>query len=261
MLNMEKEWSCEQFAARESSFLHAPYGPELAFYEAVRAGDVGQVEKACENDFAGQKGFGKLSDNPLRNAIYHFIITTALVARFCIDGGMELEEAYGLSDFYIRKSDQCTTPSQITQLHNMMSLDYARKMNALKKKRIDSKPVTRCVDYIYGNLHKKITLTELADYVGLNPNYLSRLFQKVTGIPVSRYIQDRKIEAARNMLRFTEYSAAQIASILAFSSQSYFIETFEKQVGMTPGKYRQYSYEKIGDEKRQQKNTPLLYRD
>ena len=251
MSSVEKEWNCEQFAARESNFLHAPYGPELAFYEAVRAGDVERVSKACESDFAAQKGFGKLSDNPLRNAVYHFIITTALVARFCIDGGMKLEEAYGLSDFYIRKADQCTTTGQITQLHNIMSLDYAKRMDALKKKRIDSKPVTRCMDYIYGNLHKKITLTELADYVSLNPNYLSRLFQRVTGVPVSRYIQNQKIEAARNMLRFTDYSTAQIASIFAFSSQSYFIEIFEKQVGMTPGKYREYSYKKIDDEKRQ----------
>lgn len=245
MVDMKKEWSGRQFMMREVNFLHAPYEPEFAFYVAVRSGNVEKVNHLCKNDFIDNEGLGKLSDNPLHNAVYHFIITTALVARFCIDGGMEHEVAYGLSDFYIQKADKCGTPEQISQLHGAMSIDYAQRMAALKKEGIFSKPVAKCMDYIYGNLHTRITLAMLAEYVNLNPNYLSRLFKKETGISISLYIQRKKIEAAQNMLGFMDDSVAQIASTLSFPTQSYFIEVFKKQVGMTPKKYREFCFRKI----------------
>lgn len=245
MADMRKEWSGKQFDLRESSFMHAPYSLEFAFYDAVREGDVRRVEKLCENDFIRQEGLGQLSKNSLRNAVYHFIITAALVARYCISGGMEHEAAYGLSDFYIQKADQCTTVGQVSQLHGIMSTDYAKRMNALKKDRIDSKPVAECIDYIYGNLHTRITLTMLADYVKLNPSYLSRLFKQTTGVTVSLYIQNKKIADARNMLKYTDLSVSDISSVLAFPTQSYFIEVFKKHEGMTPKQYREVCFREI----------------
>ncbi len=248
MTDMKKGWDCGRLLPYENDVMHAPYSPEIAFYTAVRDGDVKKVAKLCECDFVSKKGFGELSDNPLRNAVYHFIISVALVARYCIDGGMGHEAAYELSDFYIQQADRCTAAAQISQLHDRMAMDYAERMNALRKNRIFSKPVAECMDYIYANLYTKITLTMLANYVGLNPSYISRLFKKTTGVPVSRYIQQKKIEAARNMLHFTDDSIAQIASALAFPSQSYFIEVFQKQEGMTPKKYRSLTFRKITTE-------------
>lgn len=234
--------------AYESCVIHAPYSPEIAFYTAVRDGDVKKVAKLCECDFVSKKGFGELSDNPLRNAVYHFIISVALVARYCIDGGMGHEAAYELSDFYIQQADRCTAVPQISQLHDRMATDYVQRMSVLKKNQIFSKPVAECMDYIYANLYTRITLTMLADYVRLNPSYLSRLFKKTTGVTVSFYIRQKKMEEARNLLRFTDDSIAQIASALAFPTQSYFIEVFQKQEGMTPKKYRSLTFRKITSE-------------
>lgn len=245
MPDIKKEWSGKQFDLREKGFMHSPYSLELAFYNAVREGDVKRVEKLCEDDFIRQEGLGELSQNPLRNAIYHFIISAALVARYCISGGMEHEAAYGLSDFYIQKADQCTAVEKVSQLHNVMSIDYVKRMNVLKKDRICSKPVTECIDYIYSNLHSKITLSMLADYVKLNPSYLSRLFKQTTGVSASVYIQGKKVADARNLLRYTNFSVSDIASILAYPTQSYFIEVFKKHEGMTPKQYREVCFREI----------------
>ena len=94
------------------------------------------------------------------------------------------------------------------------------------------------IDYIYDHLHTKITLANLSELTGLNSSYLSRLFHKETGMTVSDYIQQTKIETAKNMLLHSSYSAAEIASILAFSDQSYFTEVFKKQTGLTPKRYQ-----------------------
>jgi AraC-like DNA-binding protein len=46
------------------------------------------------------------------------------------------------------------------------------------------------------------------------------------------------VEAAKNMLLYSEYSLDEIANYLAFASTSYFISTFKKSAGMTPREYR-----------------------
>jgi AraC family transcriptional regulator len=89
-------------------------------------------------------------------------------------------------------------------------------------------------------------ITELAQYTGLNPSYLSRLFRKETGITVTEYIKTRKIETAKNMLKYSEYLPSQIAAILAFPNQRYFIEVFKKRVGTTPKKYRDMYFRETG---------------
>lgn len=78
--------------------------------------------------------------------------------------------------------------------------------------------------------------------LGVSASYLSRLFKKETGVSVSTYIRDRKIDMAKNLLRFSDASMIDIANRLAFSSQSHFIQQFKESVGMTPKKYRDKYY-------------------
>ena len=59
-----------------------------------------------------------------------------------------------------------------------------------------------------------------------------------TGVPVSEYVLNRRIDTAKNMLLYSEYSASQISEILTFSSQSHFIRVFKKKEGMTPREYK-----------------------
>ena len=49
----------------------------------------------------------------------------------------------------------------------------------------------------------------------------------------------KKIEKAQNLLKYSNYSSIEIATHLSFSSQSHFIASFEKLVGLTPRKYRE----------------------
>lgn len=136
--------------------------------------------------------------------------------------------------------------NQVSQLHTAMAMDYAQRMKHIRKKQIFSRQIEKCIDYIYNNLHKRILMTELARYTDLNPSYLSRLFKKETGVTVTEYIQGKKIDTARNMLQFSSYLPSQIASILAFPSQSYFIEVFRKKTGMTPKKYQDTCFRETG---------------
>lgn len=240
--NIRREIFYKEFVQRENTFFRAPYNPELEFYSMVKAGNVKRVKELCKETLLNKVGLGTLSSDPLQNIKYHFVITTAMVARYCIEGGMELSVAYSLSDFYIQKADACQTPKEVSDLHPIMCEDYTKRVRALQKKEVCSKQVVICLDYIYDHLHTRITVSDLADFVGCNSSYLSRLFKEQIGCSISQYIQTKKIETACNMLAYSDYSVAQIASILAYPSQSYFTEIFKKSNGTTPLKYREQNF-------------------
>lgn len=237
--SLQKEQLYREFVQREENLIHAPYNPELEFYSCIKEGDVEKIKQLCAEPLTEKTGLGKLSENELQHFKYHFAITAALAARYCIEGGMALSKAYSISDFYIQKVDASKSKQDISDLHFLMCVDYTIRMKNLRKKKICSQPVAKCIDYICESLHTRITLDTLADHVGLNPSYLSRLFKTETGQTISSYISDKKVETACNMLIYSEYSPAEIATILCFPNQSYFTDVFRKKTGMTPKKYQQ----------------------
>lgn len=237
-MNYQKELVYKNFFQMENNILHAPYNPELEFYSVIKSGNVEKTKELCKESLLSKVGLGSLSKNKLKNICYHFIITTALVARYCIEGGMDLTTSYSLSDFYIQKADECKIPEEISELHYVMCLDYAKRMKNLRKKKICSKHIAICIDYICENLHTRITIKELAKRIKLEQSYLSKLFKKEVGVTISEYIQEKKIETAQNMLIYSEFTPAEISSILAFPNQSYFTEVFKKWTGMTPKQYQ-----------------------
>jgi len=242
----DRELFYKEYVRRESSTFRAPYPPELAFYNAIKSGDVNRTRDFLTPSIVEIEGLGTLSDQPLQNLKYHLVITIAMIARYCIEGGMDLSDAYALSDLYIQNTDRCKTATEIGDLHRTACLDYAGRMRLLRKRKIHTGHIAKCIDYIYEHLHTRITVSQLAGHTGLDASYLSRLFKKEVGVTINEYIRSRKIETAKNLLVYSDYGSAQIASILAFPSQSYFSEVFRRQTGMSPLRYRKTHFRETG---------------
>lgn len=248
-MNISKEWYKDEFIQHESLISHTTIETELNDYLAVAEGNLDYLAKHVSADsFSNPEGKGRLSKNDLQNMRYHFVVSTALITRYCVMRGMEQEKAYTLSDFYIQKMDKCSSIREIAELHNTMCYDYCNKMHILKKSQILSKPVVLCMDYIYSHIHSRITIKHLAEYTNLSESYLSKIFCKEIGMPVSTYIVLQKIEKAKNLLSYSDYPLVDIANYLAFSSQSHFIQVFQKHVGMTPHKYRTQNFRNNWDD-------------
>ena len=227
---LSKEWYDAEFIDSEKETLHRAPSIEYSFYNAVKTGDMDFVIKNCKEDaFIHLEGTGVLSRNPLNNIKYHFVVTTAMVTRYCIDGGLEPEQAYRLSDFYILKMDSCTTVRQVADLHHEMTKDFTGKMILQKKASILSKPVTQCVDYIYSHIKERITIADLAAYTGLSESYLSRVFKQNLGVSISDYIREKKIEKVNNEDEFRlPENSDYLAVIQKVSINKNMFKTFEK---------------------------------
>lgn len=228
------------FAKREKGVYHAPFERELSFYESVRSGNLETVKTLFTK--LGGEGFGVLSNDSLRNLKYHLVVTIAMITRFCINGGMPPEKAYSLSDIYVLKTDECKSREEIDEVHYEATTDFTRRMRQLQNRRIYSKPIINALDYISDSLHNRILIQEVADFLSLSVPYFSRLFKAEIGVTFSEYVTVKKIEAAANMLQFSDYSAMEISDILNFSSHSYFIKVFKKHIGLTPKEYRSRYY-------------------
>lgn len=229
---------------RENGIRRNSYSAELDFYDFISSGDTENLRKTLLTPLSEVKGLGSLSDDLLQNIKYHFVITTSMIARYCIEKGLPMTEAYDLSDYYIRCCDEADNTEIINRLHKKMCLDYCGRMNELMHKSV-SGSVSAAIDYIYDNLHTRIHITDVAKSVSLNPSYLSRLFKFETGITLTDYIRQKKIEAAKGMLKHSSFTPAEISDILAFPGQSYFTEVFRKETGLTPLKYKQQKARKL----------------
>ena len=229
------------YLQKENHFLHQPYRNEYNFYEAVAHGDLQYIEYIKNKYPVSEQennGKGELSADPVRNERYHFIVNVAIITRKCIEFGLPQEKAYTLSDLYIRTSDTLHTIQELRQLNDDMVMDYALLMKNLHKKKFSSPYILQCVKYIDDHLHAKVTISDIAEELGLNACYLSTLFKKETGITIHSYLQKKRLETAANILSQTDHTYSSIANTLGYSSQSHFIQVFHKYYGITPAQYR-----------------------
>lgn len=224
------------FSSREDDFEHSSFDREMAFYESICSGNIELVRMLATP--LCSEGYGILSNDTVRNMQYHFAISAAMIARFCIRSGMTPEDAYHLSDVYIMKADKCHTVAEIHAAHAEMLEGYTRRMRRVRNSRIYSKQIVRTLDYISDHLHSRILLEDAASYLNLSAAYLSRLFKAEVGMTFVDYVNQKKVESAANLLLYSEYTTLEISNLLAFSSQSYFIKIFRKYMGVTPGGYK-----------------------
>jgi YesN/AraC family two-component response regulator len=236
--NIDKAYGKIVFERREEQWTHVQYYAELDILDLIKRGEPEKIPDRIRDMFPSHNGH--LSANPHRQAIYEFVACITLVTRFAIEGGAPAEQAYTLSDTYIKYADKTKSAEEVHLLYNKMLIDFAVKVKRTKTAgKPYSFPVLRTMEYIDGNLHCKLSLKEIGRDVGRNPSYLCLLFKKETGIPLSRYINREKIEEARHLLRDTDMSVSAISAALAFGSQSYFAKIFQTFCGETPKEYRQ----------------------
>lgn len=233
------------FLQREEHLFHQPYSNEINFYTAIKKGDIAFIENS-KKEYAKQKkkkpssiGKGLLSKDSIKNERYHLIVNAAIITRNCIEGGLNQEDAYTLSDLYIRLADETDTVAGLQEINDEMVRNFTLKMKELRTKQIMSRHISQCIRYIYDHLHEQITIDTLSRQVALHPCYLASLFKKETGTTIHSFILNKRLETAEKMLKNSVYSCADIANTLCFSSQSHFIREFRKKYGMTPGEYRQ----------------------
>lgn len=241
--SLQKHFLDLLFENQEYERIHNPYDQEFREFSSIENGDLEQLKRSLEEDYPGE--IGTLAKDPLRHAKNRAIVVITLACRSSIRGGLTPEIAFSLSDSYIQRVEECNDIPTLFHLFHSAEYQYAQMVKELKKQREgnadrDWNPhIAKCKDYIYVHLHSKISVQNIAEELGINPNYLSELFHKCENISLTDFIRQEKINLAKNLLIYSKYSYTEIASYLGFSSQSHFGKQFKQLTELTPRQYRQ----------------------
>lgn len=97
--------------------------------------------------------------------------------------------------------------------------------------------VARIRNYIQQNI-ADVTRSAIAEHFYFSPNYLSKLFRNVEGVPLINYIQYQRIERAKSLLATTDLSISEVAMEIGYPNFSNFSKRFQNLVGCSPDEYR-----------------------
>ncbi|AWN51142.1 AraC family transcriptional regulator [Methylobacterium sp. 17Sr1-1] len=98
--------------------------------------------------------------------------------------------------------------------------------------------IRRVTEFIRDNLHRELTVAELAEVACLSPFHFARMFKAVTGSTPHGFVSAARLQEARRLLSRTATPLGEIALRSGFSGQSTFTSAFKRATGCTPGEYR-----------------------
>ena len=120
-----------------------------------------------------------------------------------------------------------------------MVLDYAERVAKIRLGQNPSVLVMKVSNYIQQHLSEPIKTEDIAKALYMGRSRLSTNFKKETGMNISDYITQVKIDEAKRLLRYSSKSFLSISIYLGFSSQSHFTKVFKEKTETTPSEYRQ----------------------
>lgn len=150
------------------------------------------------------------------------------------------EKMYNLEEVdFLRKLYLEGVAYQILIKQIILYLDYreAEGGNVLRVNEVGQ--VKKAVEHIETNLQETPGVEELAREVGLNVNKLQTGFKLLYGNTVNRQIHKIRLEAARNLLLYTDHSVSEVAEKIGINSKSYFSKIFREHYEITPLEFRQ----------------------
>jgi AraC-like DNA-binding protein len=111
----------------------------------------------------------------------------------------------------------------------------------LRKKQ--SREVMRVEQWMREQLHRSLSLTDLATFASVTPEHLIHQFNQVVQAPPMQYLQKLRIGRAKELLAETDASIQEIASQVGFEDPLYFSRRFKKEEGISPSQYRLLLYQ------------------
>ena len=148
----------------------------------------------------------------------------------------EKEWGHDISILY-KIINEANQVSEIQQLLEEVSKNVVQRINRYNKKNINQ-ILQKAMHYICENYRMSITLNELAEHTYVSTYYLSRMFKKELGKNFVEYLNEVRIDKAKELLKDNKYKTYEVAELVGIQDPHYFSKIFKKYVNMTPTEYK-----------------------
>ncbi len=198
--------------------------------------DEENTEKCEENLTDLTRLFSKYHMNPLEVKLFYSNLVNTLFEKY----GQCFRETKTIEDYHYYYS-LIIHSKKMEELAGLMDLFTAEVIKGIKSYRLNNSKyvMKKAMEYINAHYCNKISLDDIAGHINLSKHYVSYLFKKETGVNISVYINDIRIEKAKEMIVQREYKIKEIYEKVGFSDQQYFSKAFKKATGMTVTQYKE----------------------
>ena len=215
---------------------HFPYELENKFYSAVSEGNGEEARRLIRESFRFSAGV--ISHSEEKRSEYQAVVIVSLIARAAIRGGMDAYRAYDMSDLYLQSVSRTSGKENFWAIIYDALDAFVSEVREIHASHRNSVHVLRAKQYIGMRLNHALSLEEVSAAVGVSPTYLSTIFKDIESTGFKEYVIRQRIEAAKNLLTYSDADIGTIAARVGFCSQSHFGKMFRLRAGMTPLKYR-----------------------
>jgi AraC family transcriptional regulator len=134
------------------------------------------------------------------------------------------------------EADDASDPLYAESLANAMAVRLAGAAlpDERRQRGLSPRAAARVTDYIEAHLDERLSLARLAALVDLSVPHFQVLFRATTGMPVHRYVVQRRLERARTLLLQGRLNAGQVALEVGFAHQSHMAAWMKRVLGVTP---------------------------
>lgn len=198
-------------------------------------------------DKNGMIMFQQELDMYLRKACFHKVSVSKLKEQL-IQAVMllvyQITKEYSLSEEFTQKWNSEAMFISLITLSVSESTLKERLLTVIQQFRaelaaeLEKDDLFQVFSYIEQNLEKKLTLSELTDICCMSIPSFSKKFKERTGMTAVEYINERRIEKAKALMKNQNYSLWQIAELTGFSNANYLVRVFKKVTGQTASEYR-----------------------
>lgn len=221
------------------SVLETNYENEKLLMDAVSKGKLNVVTSVASSVF--NNGTEPRLADSLRNRKNYLVILKTLLRKAAEYGGVHPLHIHRLTSSYAQHIERMQTMKESFQLQEDMIRDYCL---LVKKHSLNqySYYVGKAITLIHYDLTADLTLQAIAEQIGVNSSYLSKLFRKECGCTLTDYVNRQRMGQAAILLRDECKLVQDIACECGFQDTTYFIRVFKKHYGVTPTVYREQHF-------------------
>lgn len=221
--------------SESTGHLHIGEEYEQRLYDLIESGDVERLAAAFSTP--SNIPIDIMSPDPVRQQKYLFITFMTMAVRAAMRGGLPSGTAFEICHRYCLLMDSSQNIADIAGYGYNMAMSLCRGVR--RSGGASAYPQLRSlIDYVNLHLYEPLTPAQLAKAAGMSVRNLSERFRREMGISPMAYVEKRRIEEAKYLLRYGKARISDIAASLQFCSQSHFALVFKKHCGISPGAYR-----------------------
>ena len=230
------DMSSQDDTVLSAHILEQRYAMENQLIQAVSSGKLHKAEMFFTNLSSEQ--FEKRSENPIRDMKNYAIILNTILRKAVESASVHPFHINRISTQYALKIELISSQSNFMSLLKEMIRKYTLlvKNHSLKGY---SMHVRKVITAINQDLTEDLSLKAMAEALNVNPSYLSTLFKKETGMTLTEFVNQKRIEQAILLLNSTDMQIQTIALYCGIPDVNYFTKVFKKIVGKTPKEYRE----------------------